>query len=247
MFLELGVFLLSLVNLAAIWLVYQYPNQFFWVMGVFVLILLIGVKAVAGKIRFFILPFFLTLGAVLLLPLIDSPAESEAFIVLAAGVFYLAALGSHRLGKYDRDKTAKAMISLASFAALFCWFTASYGWYLNIALPVWIIILLFAFVSFIISFQSFLAEQLPVNRFQRIIYSLFLAYLMAGVIWMQNFWPFGYLTTGVVALIVYYSAWNLVRGYFLDSLTVKKIIFSSFFLVGSATVILLSAKWYPAM
>lgn len=247
MLLEFGVFFLSLVNLAAVWLVYDYPNQFFWIMGIFALVLLAGVKAIAGKFRFFVLPFFLTLGAVLLLPLIDSPAESKTFIVLAAGVFYLAVLGSYRLGKYDRDKTAKAMLNLATLTTLFYWFASSYGWYLNIALSIWIIMFIFAIVAFFVSYQSFLVNQLALNRHQRIIYSVFLAYLMAGAIWMQNFWPFGYLTTGVIALIIYYSAWDLIRNYFLENLTIKKIIFNSFFLAGSVLLILLSAKWYPAV
>jgi len=247
MLLELGVLFLSLLNLTAVWLVYDYPSQFFWIMGIFALVLLVGVKAIAGKFRFFILPFFLTLGAVLLLPLIDSPAESKTFIILSSGVFYLAILGSYRLRQYDRDKTAKAMINLATLATLFCWFASSYGWYLNIVLSIWIIMLIFAIVAFFVSYQSFLVNQLALNRHQRIIYSVFLAYLMAGTIWMQNSWPFGYLTTGVIALIIYYCAWDLIRDYFLGNLTVKKIIFNSFFLAGSAMLILLSARWYPAI
>lgn len=216
-------------------------------MGIFTFVLLVGIKAIAGKLRFFVLPFFLTLGAVLLLPLIDSPAEARAFVILSAGVFYLAVLGSYRLGQYDQDKTAKAMINLATLATLFCWFASSYGWYLNIVLSVWIIMLIFAVVAFFVSYQSFLANRLALNRHQRIVYAVFLAYLLAGTVWMQNFWPFGYLTTGVIALIIYYSAWDLIRDYFLDNLTVKKIVFNSFFLVGSVLVVLLSARWYPAI
>ncbi|MDI6778116.1 MAG: hypothetical protein QMD77_02900 [Patescibacteria group bacterium] len=247
MLFEFGVLFLSLLNLAAIWLVYDYPNQFFWTMGIFAAVLLFGMKGISGKFRFFVLPFFLTLGTVLLLPLIDSPAEAKAFIVLSVGVFYLAVLGSHRLGRYGQDKTAKAMMNLATITALFCWFTALLGWYLNLALSVWIIMLAFALVVFLVSFQSFFDNQLAINRHQRIIYSIFLAYLMAGTIWMQDFWPFGYLTTGVIALIIYYSAWDLIRGYFQEKLTIKKIIFNSIFLAGSVLLILLSAKWYPAV
>lgn len=247
MLFEFGVLFLTLLNLTSVWLAYDYPNQFFWIMGIFSVMLFFGVKGIAGKYRFFILPFFLTLGTVLLLPLIDSPAEAKAFIVLAAGVFYLATLGSFRLGRYNRDKTAKAMMNLATVAALFCWFAALYGWYLNLALSVWIIMLVFAFVVFLVSFQSFIDNELPLSRHQRVIYSVFLAYLMAGTIWMQDFWPFGYLTTGVTALIIYYSAWDLIRGYFQDKLSAKKLIFNSIFLVGSVGLILLSAAWYPAV
>lgn len=247
MLFEFGVLFISLIDLAAIWLIYDFPNQFFWIIGIFTVVLLLSMKVLAGKYRYFALPFLLTLGAVLLLPLIDSPSESKAFMVLVAGVFYLAALGSYRLGKYEKDKTAKAMMNLATIAALFCWFTSLYGWYLNLALSVWIIMLVFAVVTFFISFQSFRDNELPLNRHQRVVYAIFLAYLMAGVIWMQDFWPFGYLTTGVIGLIIYYCAWDLIRGYFLEKMTAKKIIFNSIFLAGSVLLILLSTKWYPAV
>lgn len=244
---EFGVLFLSLVNLAAVWLAFEFPNQFFWIVGIFCVILLLAIKLISGKYRYSILPFFLTLGVILLLPLIDSPGEAKAFIVLSAGVFYLVTLGSYRLGKYDRDKTAKAMMNLATIAALFCWFAALHGWYLNLALSVWMIMLVFALVVFLVSYQSILDNQLPLESHQKTIYSVFLAYLMAGTIWMQDFWPFGYLTTGVIALIIYYSAWDLIRAYFQEKMTAKKIIFNSIFLAGSVMLILLSAKWYPAV
>ena len=38
-------------------------------------------------------------------------------MVLSTGVFYLAILGGYRLGKYEKDLTAKAMYNLAALSA----------------------------------------------------------------------------------------------------------------------------------
>jgi hypothetical protein len=246
MILEFGVFFLTLLYLASLWLAYSLPDQFFWFSIGFALVLLIGVKIIARKMIHFVLPFALTFGSALLIPLIDSPAQKKAFIVLSAGVFYLAILGSYRLRKYENDQTAKAMLNLAALSTLFCCFAASYGWYLNVEMPVWMIMSIFAVVSFFVAYALIAVNQLKVNGYQRFLYSVFLAYLMAGTIWMQDFWPFGYLTTSAVALIVYYSGWDLVRNYFLKKLTVQRVLSNVFFLFAMVAFLLLSAKWYPA-
>ena len=244
---EFGVFFLSLLNLAALWLAFGHPDRAFGIMGIFAAVLLIGVRLIARNFRFFFLLIFLILGALLLLPLIDSPAQAKAFIVLASGVFYLAILAGYRLRKYDKDQTAKAMVNLAALATLFCWYTSVYGWYLNIEMSVWYIMAVFAVVTFLVSYISIMINKLEINRSQRVLYSVYLAYLVAGAIWIQNFWPFGYLTTGVITLIIYYASWDIIRNYFIGKMTVKKIVFNLVFLVGAASILLLSTKWYPVI
>ena len=107
--------------------------------------------------------------------------------------------------------------------------------------------IIFAVVTFPISYALLVVNELKMNRSQRVLYSIFLSYLMAVAIWLQNAWPFGYLTTGVIALIIFYSGWDIVRNYFLDKMTVKRLTFNIAFLVGAASLILISAKWYPAI
>lgn len=244
---EFGVFFLSLLNLAALWLAFSYPSQAFWFVGIFAVVLLVGVRLIAKNFRFFFLLIFLILGALLLLPLIDSSAQAKAFIVLISGVFYLAILAGYRLRKYDKDQTAKAMVNLAALSALFCLYTSVYGWYLNIEISVWYIMAIFSVVTFVISYISIAINKLEINRYQNVLYSIFLAYLVAGAIWIQNFWPFGYLTTGVIALIIYYTGWDIIRNYFIGKLTTRKIIFSLIFLAGTASILLISTKWYPVI
>lgn len=244
---EFSIFFLTLLYFGALWLAFSNPASFLWEGVVFLFLLLVATKWISRKYLHFIVPAFLFVGSVLLLPLIDSPAEAKAFLVLSSGVFYLAMLGAYRLGRYEKDLTAKAMLNLAALSALFCWFTAVYGWYLNIAVPAWIIMIIFALVTFPISYALLIVNELKMNRSQHVLYSVFLSYLMAVAIWLQNSWPFGYLTTGVVALIIFYSGWEIIRNYFLDKMTIKRLTFNIVFLVGAASLILLSAKWYPAI
>jgi hypothetical protein len=244
---EFSVFFISLIYAGILWFAYNNPANFIWPGLIFFILLLVAVKLISKRYFYFTLPAIISLGAILLLPLIDSSSEAKAFIVISAGVFYLAILASFRLGKYGSDKTAKGMSNLAALAALFTWFAAGYGWYLNVQMPIWPIMIIFAIVTFLISYVSFGINQLKLNSHQRFLYAVFMAYLMAGVIWMQNFWPFGYLTTGAIALIIYYSGWDLIVSYFRDKLSIKRLAFDIIFLVGASAVILLSAKWYPAI
>lgn len=244
---EFSIFFLTLLYLGTLWIAFSHPANFIWQGAVFLLVLLIAVRWISRKCFHYIIPAFLFIGSILLLPLIDSSAQSRVFMVLSAGVFYLAILGAYRLGKYKKDLTAKAMSNLAALSSLFCWFASVFGWYLNIEMPVWAIMIIFAVVTFPVSYVLLVINELEMNRNQRILYSVFLSYLMAGAIWIQGFWPFGYLTTGVIALIIFYSGWEIVRNYFLDKMTLRRLTFSIFFLVGTASLILLSTKWYPAV
>ncbi len=244
---EFSILFLTLLYFGALWMAFSYPANFLWNGIIFLLVLLISIKWISRKYFHFIILAFLFVGSVLLLPLIDSPSQAKAFLVLSAGVFYLAVLGAYRLGKYEKDLTAKAMSNLAALSALFCWFTAGYGWYLNIASPAWIIMILFAIITFPIAYALFIVNELKMNRSQRVFYGVFLSYLIAVSIWFQSSWPFGYLTTGVAALIIFYSGWEIIRNYFLDKMTAKRLAFNILFLAGTASLILLSAKWYPAV
>jgi hypothetical protein len=242
---EFGVFFLTLIDLVALWLVYDYPSRAFWIVGILAVAILIGVRMIAQKFRFYLLLMLLVLGTLLLLPLIDSPSQAKAFMVLSAGIFYLVALAGYRLRRYDKDQTAMAMFNLAALATLFCWYTAAFGWYLNIEMSVWYIMSVLSVATFLVAYSSIMVNGLELHRHQRILYSIFLAYLIAVTIWVQNSWPFGYLTTGVITLIIYYAGWDAVRNYFHGKLIGRRIAFNLVFLIGTISIMLLSTKWYP--
>jgi hypothetical protein len=79
------------------------------------------------------------------------------------------------------------------------------------------------------------------------IYSFLLALAMSELIWTMNFWPFGYLTTGTVALILYYVLWDIATCYFMDILTRRRVLTNSAVFSILVFIILLSSKWIPVI
>jgi hypothetical protein len=195
--------------------------------------------------KYVVLPAILVPGSVFLLFLIDFPSEIRVFSVLVSIVFYFSVLAGWRLVQYEKDETAKAMYNLAMIATLFLWYAATFGWYLNVAFPIWALMVITAVVTFLAAYSDFTANQLEVDK--RLVYRVFLATLVAQTVWIQNFWPFGYLTMGVITLIIYCVGWETILNFFLKKLTVRTILFEIIFLVVSIGLVLLSTNWYPVI
>jgi len=243
MFLRFSILFLSILFSLNLWIAANYENYSTWIGVVFSLLIILGVKLIVGRWKYLILPAILVPGSVFLLFLIDSYSEQRLFAVFVSVVFYFAVLAGWRINQYEKDQTAKAMYNLATIATLFCWFAAAYGWYLNIALPIWGLIIVFSVISFLTAFASFFVNQ--INNEKSLIYSVFLTLLIAQTVWIQSFWPFGYLTIAVITLIIYCVGWELILLFFLRKITIRSVIFEVLFLIGSVVLILLSARWYP--
>lgn len=243
MFLRFNVLFLAILFAVNLWTAANYENYSTWIGIVFSLVLIVAARLVVGRWKYLVLPAILVPGSVFLLFLIDSPSEVKIFEILASTVFYFAVLAGWRLNQYKKDETAKAMYNLTTIAALFCWYAAAYGWYLNVALPIWILMVIFAVVTFLVTIASLTINGLEWEK--RLIYSVFLSCLAVQTVWVQNFWPFGYLTTAVVALIIYCVGWEIIINFFLERITLRAVAFEVLFLIGSITLILLSTKWYP--
>lgn len=201
-------------------------------------------KKIGKKWSYSIIPVLFSVSSVALLYLIGPSYERQVFIVLASAMYYLALFGSHRLAEYKGDKTAKGMIAAVALASIFFVYASVYGLYLNFLVPIYWLIIAYLLATLLASFQYFsiLREKSDKKVWA---YSFLLSLAMAEIIWTMNYWPFGYLTTGAVALIIYYVLWEMVRSYFLGTLSKNKAIFSliAFFILTS--VVLLSSKWMP--
>lgn len=247
MFLRISILFLSVLFAANLWLSVNFGSYAGWFGIVFSLALVIAARLIVKRWKFAVLPTVLVPGSVLLLSLIDPVAEMNLFILLSSIAFYLTVLAGWRLAQYEKDETAKAMYNIATIAALFCWYAASYGWYLNpsISLPIWALLAVFSVVTFFVALSSFAINQ--INREKRLIYSVFMVFLVAQTVWIQNFWPFGYLTAGSITLIIYFVGWEIILSFFLNKLTARAVLFEIIFLVGSIALVLLSTKWYPVI
>jgi len=146
---------------------------------------------------------------------------------------------------YYRDKTARGIIAAGSIATFFLFYALSYGIYLNFDIPLWVLMLVLTFVTILVSFQYF--WLINENKKHVLNYSLVLGLVMAEIIWVLNFWPFGYLTTGVITLIFYYVFWDLVRCHFLDELSKKRVVANMIFFGFLVALVLSSARWLPVV
>ncbi len=216
-----------------------------WVGIIFSLIVVILAKLIVQRWKYIVLPAVIVPGSVFLLFLIDFPSEIRVFSILVSIVFYFSVLAGWRLVRYEKDETAKAMYNLAMIATLFLWYAATFGWYLNVAFPVWGLMVIAAVVTFLAAYSNFTANQIGAE--ERLIYSVFLAILIAQTAWIQSFWPFGYLTMGVITLIIYCVGWETILNFFLKKLTARTVLFEIVFLIASIGLVLISTNWYPVI
>lgn len=247
MFFRFNILFLSLLFAANLWLSVNYAGYAGWLGILLSLAIIVAVRLVAGLWKYTVLPAILVPGAVLLLSLIDPPFEMNLFVVFVSLAFYATVLAGWRLHQYEKDETAKALYNIATVAVLFCWYAASFGWYLNpsISFPIWTLLAVISVITFLAALVSFSINQIDPEK--RLIYSVFLATLVAQSVWVQNFWPFGYLTAGVITLIIFCVGWEIVLSFFFKKLTARTVLFEIFFLTGSVIVVLLSTRWYPVI
>jgi len=218
-----------------------------FVFGASLILLLISFfegKKIGGKWIFAILPVFFTLSSVVLLYLITLPFEQQIFIFISSLMYYLSLFGAFRLGVYDGDKTARAMNMAAASATIFFMFSGAYGIYLNFLIPVYYLMLTYLITTLLISYQYFAIIKKE-SQATIWIYSFLLALIMVELIWTMNFWPFGYLTTGVIALTLYYILWDLVQSHFLNLLSRKRVVANMVVFSILITLVLISSKWFP--
>ena len=247
MFLKLRPFFYSLFFLfclEAIIYVRGNPNQVLIISVALLLVSLREGKVIGKKWKFSILPVFFTLSSVALLYLIGPSYQRQVFILLASAMHYLAIFGAYRLGKYEKDQTARGMNMAATSSTIFFAYASTYGLYLNFLVPLYVLMLTYFFITFLVSYQYFSIIKQD-NKKTVWLYSFVLGLAMTELIWTMTFWSFGYLTTGVIALILYYILWDIIQRHFLNILSQKRAITSAIFFSFLIILILLTSKWTP--
>ncbi len=232
--------LIFLVGLESVLFAYKYV----FIIAVFLLLFSIyGGKSLGKKWIYSILPAFFSLSSISLLYLIGLGYEQQIFCILTFFMYYFSLLSAYRLGQYEGDQTAKGMNMAATASTIFFTYASAYGLYLNFLVPLYYLMLTYLFVTLLVSYQHFSI----INSDKKIawIYSFILALIMSELIWTMNFWPFGYLTTGVIALILYYIIWDIIQCYFNDLISRKRVVSNLVFFTFLIGFILISAKWIP--
>lgn len=274
MLLKLNAFLFSLIFIAALEISVFKETMFFAVLIFLVFFSILVVWPMAGKMRFLAISFFLSLGSLSLLYLIDGRIEKQVFVTLSGIVYYLALLGAYRLRMYESDQTAQGMVNLATLATGFFWFVSNYGWYLNFTISAWSLVITFVGSTFLIGLPSlriiseasrkikeraikktlktkkerekaleesdFCAER---DYLRVMMLNFVISLIMGQTIWALALLPFGYLTTGVIALIIYFILWDMVRMNILGIQSKKPIVINVVLSIIAVSGILFSAQW----
>lgn len=239
-------FFLSFLFLLGMEIVVFFPVLVFPVAVFLFFVAVLGGRSLGRKWIFSLLPLFFTISSLALLYLVTMNAEKQIFVALAFILYYLNLLGVFRLRRYSKDQTAKAMIMATSSAAVFFTYASMYGFYLNFFVPLIYLMLVYLFVTLLVSFQYF-SIILESNKKKAWIYSFVLALVMTEISWTINFWPFGYLTSGVSALVFYYVLWEIARGHLLNKMSRKKIVFNLILFSVIIILVLATSRWLPSV
>lgn len=246
MFIKIRPLLFSLFFLCGLEAIVLKPEFARMVVAILFLISLYEGRKIGTKWKFSILPVFFTLSSVALLYLITLGFEQQIFIFISSAMYYLALFSAYRLGLYEKDQTARGMNMAATAATIFFTYAGAYGIYLNFLVPPYFLMLIYLLVTLFVSYQYFSIIRIGSNKAVWL-YSFLLALIMAEIIWTMNFWPFGYLTTGVSALILYYVLWDLAQSHFLNLLSKKRVVANMVFFSSLIVLVLLSSKWIPVI
>jgi hypothetical protein len=248
MFFELKSFFYTLLFLIGLEIIALRKNFIIFVVFALWIISLWGAKRIGKKWRLSFVTAIFSISSATLLYLIAPVITKQIFIVLAGAMFYLSLLGIWRLNSYSGDQTARGIIMAASTASIFFFYAATYGIYLNFLVPLWLLMLLFLAATFIVSYQYFrIIRDREKDRKLVIGYSVILGMIMAEIAWVINFWPFGYLTAGIISLIFYYILWDLAQSYFLNLLSKRRVVANMIFFSFVVAMVLLSSKWLPVV
>jgi hypothetical protein len=122
MLFKLQPLLYSIIFAAALEISIINSQWFFKIAVFFVAFSILVVWPLARKIRFLAIPFFLSIGSLTMLYLIDNQIEKNVFIGISFLVYYLSLLGAYRLKLYDCDQTAQGMVNVGVIATIFFWY-----------------------------------------------------------------------------------------------------------------------------
>lgn len=243
------IFVWALIFSSGLWLVsllfgsveLSWSRYLFSIAGLF-FISMLAVRRITHKSINVVVPALLSITAPILLSLIDAPTERQVFVGIVGGMYYLSLLALYRLHHARIDQTAQSMLAVAVMASLFFFYSGVYGFYVNFNFPLWGLMVLFCVGTTVASYQTFIHRERH-DRKRVILYSLILGLVMGECAWVFGFWPFGYLTTGAIALILFFLLWDIAFTGFYGELSLRKTLLRTMFSLILVSLLLLSTPW----
>lgn len=226
-------------------LVFVKPVLFLILFFVFISFISNNALKIGNSRNMVFIPILLYVSSIGLTMFIDDDFKKHIFITLSSLVYYACLLGIYRLKSSKKDQTARSLIAASAAAAIFLFYSSAYGFYLNFTIPLWFVMLLFFATTTLVSYQYFYLLKGDGKATWK--YSLIIGMVMMEISLIANFWPFGYLTTGVTMLIFYYVLWDLIQSYFLKKFSKRRVI-TNITIFGSLIIlVLMSSKWLPVV
>lgn len=225
--------------------IFSFYGGIFWLfLFLFILFSVLTFRLVTKSWEGIYVTFIFSLAVWSILHLIDYSLERHIFIFISSLVNYFLLFGIYRIGHRPDSRTAKGVVAMSMMAVVFLFFSATYGIYLNFEVASWWLMTFYFVNIVIITYQYFLliAEK---RKRMALIYSLVIGFSVLELGWIVNFWPFSYLTTGVILLMFYYILWDLSQNYFLNILSIKNVFINLIFFVIIASMVLYSSIWLP--
>jgi hypothetical protein len=247
MFFHLTLFLWSLGYFLSLELLALNPNLTDWTSYWFSLLLvsvvaLFSVYRVTKRVSGVPIPLLFSLATPTLLFLIDSRTNQHVFAVLSSLAFYSLLLGLYRLRFAPTDETARAFLYAGGMAALFLFYAACYGLYLNFTIPLSALMVTFGLGTFGVAFQMF-SVVMRKNSSDILLASILLSLVMTEASLIASMWPFGYLTTAACLTLVFFFPWEALFLAAIGSLEKRRMLWRAALLLLLAALLLWSSPW----
>ena len=228
-------------------LIVSFPEWLLVLSGVFLGGIFWASWRFGGSASSAIVPTLFSFSAVFLLFFVSSPREKHIFILLSSLVFYVAALGTYRLRQYAGDLTAQSMLSLVAMTTLFFLFSVFSGLFLNFQrFTEYMLMLSSGLSAFLVGLSIFL-RTFSSERKRAVFYALLLGFFAAQVSWIGTFWPFGYLTTGVLTLMFTSPLWDMIQNEASGGLSKRRLAAHILLILGLTVLVLSSSTWLPVV
>lgn len=218
------------------------------------------------KYRF--LPVILTTlfstSSVIFLLTIGKENFQYLYIIISSAIFMFALMGLNKffIQEKDNNKNNRSFEILDSgfnlnqtivLISVFLLSSGIYGIYIDLNLPVWIImIVIFACIflsTFYLARINFLKSkelELHLDSARNktfLLYSFLAGFLASELVWAISFLPANHLTAGAIILCSYYVFWNILRSYLRNDLTKKNVSLNLVFLAMFESLIIIASKW----
>ncbi len=203
---------------------------------------LVSAKKITKHLRNSFIPLLLSFSAPSVLALVDAKQEKLIFSVLASVMYYVAFLALYRLRFAPKDKTAHTLLSVSMLSALFFFYSAAFGFYLNFSVPLSALVFAFALGSFGAAYQT-LSSSLHKDKHRVALYSCIIAFCIGEISWVISFWPFGYLAAGSVSLMSFFILWDMANSLFLGAISRKRSLWYLAVFMALLGLLLVTSPW----